>query len=134
MNYSIAAKSSSENQGLVVIDESHIAFGIDDNPKIVLPNPAELLLGSLAACILKSVERFSVFMKFRYTHADIDVSASRTEKPPRLDEMTYVLKIYSEDRINVTLLQKNIEQYGTIFNTIKSSCQINGSLTIVNDE
>ncbi len=66
-------------------------------------------------------------MKFEYESASIDVNAVRLEKPPRMDEIKYVLKIYSNDpKLNIKLLQKNIEKFGTIYNTVKLSCKIQG--------
>ena len=38
------------------------------------------------------------------------------------------LSIYSDDQLNIELLQKNIEKFGTIFNTVKSSCTVSGEI------
>jgi len=66
-------------------------------------------------------------MKFEYSKAEIYVEAIRKEKPPRMDEIRYLLKVYSQDdKLNINLLKKNIEKFGTIFNTVKISCSING--------
>ena len=68
-------------------------------------------------------------MNFEYSNAEIMVSATRLEKPPRMDEINYELKIYSQDNnLNINLLKKNIEKFGTIFNTVKSSCSITGEI------
>ncbi|MFB0947882.1 MAG: hypothetical protein QMB24_17315 [Spirosomataceae bacterium] len=49
-----------------------------------------------------------------------------------MDEITYELKIYSnDDRLNIDLLKKNIEKFGTISNTVKSSCTVVGEITKV---
>lgn len=128
MNYTIQAKSSKTQQGSITIHQSNIAFGVSTTSDQALPNPAELFLGSLAACILKSVERFSVFMKFGYSHAEIVVSAIRLERTPKLDTINYMLKIFGPSNINIDLLKKNLEQYGTIFNTVKSSSAITGNI------
>ena len=112
---------------------SKIDFGITPETAESLPNPAELFLGSLSACMLKNVERFSQLMKFTYSNASISLEANRLEKPPKIDEITYHLKIYSkEPHINQSLLKKNIENYGTIFNTVKAVCIISGTLEIIN--
>jgi len=129
MQYSIKASSSSKNDGSISIKQSKFIFGTTPKSADNLANPAELFLGSLSACILKGVERFSKFMNFEYSHAEISVSATRLEKPPRMDEIKYELKIYSEDeKLNISLLKKNIEKFGTIFNTVASSCTIIGDV------
>lgn len=57
------------------------------------------------------------------------MNAARLEKPPRMDEVHYKLKIYSTDsHLNIDLLKKNIEKFGTIFNTVQSSCTIAGTI------
>ena len=45
----------------------------------------------------------------------------------RIDKIEYNLRIYNhDDNLNTNLLRKNIEKFGTIFNTVKSSRDING--------
>jgi len=129
MNYSIKANSSSKDKATLNIKQSEINFGTTPETADTLPNPAELFLGSFAACILKNVERFSTFMNFEYSKAEITVSATRLEKPPRMDEINYELLIYSQDQsLNLELLKKNIEKFGTIFNTVQVSCTIVGNV------
>lgn len=134
MKYSVKAHSASKNDAVITIKESQIRFGIVAESEATLPNPAELFLGSFSACVLKNVERFSHLMKFNYSNAEITVSATRLEKPSRMDEINYELLIYSQDKtLNIPLLKKNIEHFGTIFNTIKSSCSISGTITLITE-
>jgi uncharacterized OsmC-like protein len=127
--YSVKANSFSKNKAAVGIKESEFDFGITPETNDQLASPAELYLGAFAACILKNVERFSVMMKFEYESATVEVTADRLEKPPRMDNIVYLLKVRSNDpKLNINLLQRNIEKFGTIFNTVKLSCQIDGSI------
>ncbi|MDF4202093.1 OsmC family protein [Maribacter sp. SA7] len=129
MKYFSKASSSSKNNASIRIKESEIVFGTTPESADHLPNPAELFLGSFSACILKNVERFSVLMNFEYSNAEIAVNAIRLDKPPRMDEINYELKIYSQDKnLNIDLLKKNIEKFGTIFNTVKSVCSVTGEI------
>jgi uncharacterized OsmC-like protein len=129
MNYSVKASSSSKNNASIHIKQAEINFGITPESDELLANPAELFLGSFSACILKNVERFSALMNFEYSTTELTVSAKRLEKPPRMDEIQYELKIYSQDSsLNIDLLKKNIEKFGTIFNTVKSSCSVVGTI------
>ncbi|WP_339889180.1 OsmC family protein [uncultured Flavobacterium sp.] len=134
MSYSVKANSSSKEKATVSIKQSEITFGITPETADTLPNPAELFLGSFSACILKNVERFSILMNFEYTKAEITVSATRLEKPPRMDEINYELIIHSQDNsLNIELLKKNIEKHGTIFNTVQASCTIVGKIKIITE-
>ena len=134
MNYSVKAEASSKSKASIHIKQSEIPFGITPDTADTLANPAELFLGSLSACILKNVERFSEFMNFEYSRAEITINATRLEKPPRMDEINYELRIYSKDsNLNLDLLQKNIEKFGTIYNTVKISCAINGTIKMITE-
>jgi uncharacterized OsmC-like protein len=131
MNYQIRASSTSNQDAVIHIKQSNVAFGTTPETAESLPNPAELFLGSFAACMLKNVERFSEMMKFAYTGATLEVNATRLENPPRMENITYYLIIYSEDKkLNSDLLKRNIEKYGTIYNTIKLACAISGTISV----
>lgn len=131
INYSIQAESMSGNDGNISVKESKIEFGTTSKTAENLPNPAELFLGSFASCILKNVERFSELMHFSYEKASLSVKAIRLEHPPRMENISYELLIYSQDeKLNLNLLQKNIEKFGTIFNTVKQFCSIVGEISI----
>jgi len=128
------ASSLAKKDAVVHIKQSNIAFGTTSVTSDTLPNPAELFLSSIAACILKNVERFSGIMKFTYTKSDVVVSGVRLENPPRMDNIIYELNIISADKkLNTALLQKNIEKHGTIYNTVKLSCSIAGTITKITD-
>ena len=131
MNYHIKASSIANKDAMVHIKQSEIEFGTTANTADILPNPAELFLGAFASCVLKNVERFSGMMKFSYAKASVEVKAARLENPPRMENIEYDLRIYSNDKkLNAVLLKKNIEKFGTIYNTVKLSCSISGTISI----
>lgn len=130
MTYAINAKSFANKDASITIRETSIQFGTTPQSNDTLASPADLFLSAFAACILKNVQRFSVLMKFEYAYADITVNAIRLEKPPRMDHIDYQLTVYTNDQnLNSALLKKNIEKFGTIYNTVKLSCTINGTVT-----
>lgn len=129
MEYSITATSTAKNDAMLNIKQSNIAFGTTEKTANELPNPAELFLSSFAACVLKSVERFSSFLHFEYDKAEIKVSATRLENPPRMEDIQYELTVFSKDeKLRIELLKKNLEKFGTIFNTVQKACSITGSI------
>lgn len=131
MNYQITASSVANQDASIHIKESNIAFGTTAKTAESLPNPAELFLGAFAACMLKNVERFSELMKFTYSKASLEVNATRLENPPRMDNIEYKLTINSDDtRLNIALLKKNLEKFGTIYNTVKLSSSISGTVSV----
>ena len=131
MEYSIKASSKSGDDAILNVKNSKINFGTTTKSSETLPNPAELFLGSFAACILKNVERFSGLLHYTYEGASIQVTATRYERPPRMDNVHYKCIVYSEDkRLKPGLLKMNIEKFGTIFNTVKAACTVEGVIEI----
>ena len=131
MEYHIKASSVSNQDAVIHIKQSDIDFGTTPKTAETLPNPAELFLGAFASCVLKNVERFSGMMKFSYTKATIEVNATRLESPPRMEHLIYNVTIYTNDKkLNTDLLKKNIEKFGTIYNTVKLSCAISGTVSV----
>jgi uncharacterized OsmC-like protein len=127
MKYSIKASSIAKVRLRYILRIRNVLGSPETADSVA--NPAELFLGSFAACALKNVERFSIMMNFDYSKAEITVSATRLEKPPRMDEIIYELSVYSQDSsLNIDLLHQNIENFGTIFNTVKASCSVMGEI------
>ena len=51
-----------------------------------------------------------------------------------MEHIEYLLTIYSDDdRLNPELLKKNIEKFGTIYNTVKLSCTISGTINTIKE-
>lgn len=92
-----------------------------------------MLLGAFAACCLKNIERFSDTLKFDYEHAQIEVVGERQEKPTKLVTIKYIILIKSEDpKLNPKLLHKNLQKFGTIYNTLKETCKVSGEIILIN--
>jgi uncharacterized OsmC-like protein len=95
------------------------------------PGPAELLCASLAACLLKNIERFSGLLPFEYEVASVTVEAERQDSPPQMTRMSYHIEIASEEPAHrAELLHRNILKFGTITNTIAAACELSGDLVV----
>ncbi|GGD96597.1 OsmC family protein [Planktosalinus lacus] len=131
MNYNITATAGKETNGHIDIRETQIHFGTEaGSPQ--LANPAEVFLSAFAACMLKNVARFSDMMHFNYDQATVEVTATREEKPPRIEQLTYTLTLQSNDpKLNTDLLKKNLQKFGTIYNTVAKSCRVEGTVKLV---
>lgn len=93
------------------------------------PGPAELLCASLAACLLKNIERYAEMLPFDYTIASVSVEAEREEAPPRIARMRYQVEIATDEPDHrVELLHRNIRKFGTITNTLAAACEISGRI------
>jgi uncharacterized OsmC-like protein len=90
-------------------------------------NPAELLLASLAACMLKGVERAAPILGFEFRGASVRLHAVREDAPPRIVSIDYDLVVDTDepDR-RLDLLHRNVLKYGTISNTLGRAVTITG--------
>jgi hypothetical protein len=71
-------------------------------------------------------------MPFRYLSVDIEVRAHRQDAPPRFVELEYEIRIMTtEDGRRVEMLHRNVQQFGTVFNTLAAVCDVHGTLTAV---
>ncbi len=131
MTYNLTAFSSPSEEGRVENGTNKLHFGVTKGSN--LSSPAELLISAFAACCLKNVERFSEYMKFNYTSSQIEVSSSRQEKPPMISEINFNLTVYSSStEINTDLLLRNLQKFGTIYNTLNEVCEIDGKISVQN--
>ncbi|UKN01093.1 OsmC family peroxiredoxin [Paracrocinitomix mangrovi] len=130
MEFTLKAVANATEKGTVQVGKNQIEFGITSDSE--LPSPADLLVSAFAACCLKNVERFSEFLHYQYEYAEISVNAIRAEKPPMIESISFDLKVKSlGGKINGDLLLRNLEKFGTIYNTLNKVCTINGSIEII---
>ena len=92
-------------------------------------NPAELLLTALAACMLKAIERVLPMLKFSLRDATVRVRGVRQDVPPRLVTIDYELVVEtdeSDERLD--LLHRNVQKYGTVYNTLAGAVKLSGTI------
>jgi uncharacterized OsmC-like protein len=91
--------------------------------------PADLLGAAFAACLLKNVERFSHLLPFRYDGASAHVSLEREDRPPRIARIRYQLRLITDEPPRrIALLERNLVQFGTIYNTLLRACEVIGEV------
>lgn len=130
MHYQVSASINPARAATFTVKTSNVTFGILSDQED-LPNPAELLLGAFAACCLKNVQRFSELLGFDYVSASIEVTGQRQEKPTKIIAIRYVVHLKSGDeKLNPALLHKNLQKFGTIYNTLKATCDVSGELLV----
>ena len=129
LEYKITATVQQGGSAKATANNSEIAFDATSGRDDVLPNPAELLLTSLAACMLKNVQRYSEILHIPYRKAKVSINGTRNDNPPFMSEISYLLEIDTDaDEHQLNTWHKNILKFGTITNTLKRSCLLEGSL------
>jgi uncharacterized OsmC-like protein len=127
--YRVSARVTAPGVATGSVKERTIEFDVSRASSDELPGPAELLALSLGACILKNVERFSHLLSFAYDGAEVTVEAERQDDPPRFTELTYELRIRTDESPHrVELLHRNLRRFGTVYNTLAATCEIDGTI------
>lgn len=125
----------------VTLDRSHARgsvasckdarIAVDSNPqgRDDAFNPAELLLAALGACMLKNIERVAPMLRFNLRGVHIVLHGERQDVPPRIQRITYAVVVdtdESEQRLD--LLHRNLQQFGTVYNTLAAATTIEGRI------
>lgn len=127
--YRVSARVTAPGIATGRAKEREIVFDASRRSSDELPGPAELLALSLGACILKNVERFSHLLSFTYDDAQVTVEAERQGDPPRFTRLTYELRIGTDESAHrVELLHRNLRRFGTVYNTLAASCDVDGTI------
>lgn len=114
-------------------NQSVVKFDATSGRDEVLPNPAELLLTSLAACMLKNVQRYSEILKIPYRSAKVTIHGIRSDNPPLMEKISYKLVIDTDaNERQLNTWHKNILKYGTITNTLNRACRLDGEVEKLN--
>lgn len=127
--YSVTARRIDGTGSLAVCKDAEITLDTKMAGRTDAFNPAELLLASVGACMLKSLQRFIPILHFEINGAQVKLHGLRQDSPPRMTEITYELIIEtSETDHRLELLHKNIRKYGTVSNTIAKACLLSGCI------
>lgn len=133
--YRVSARVIAHGIASGSVKEREIGLDVSRSSGDELPGPAELLALSLGACILKNVERFSHLLSFSYEGAEVTVEAERQDDPPRFSKLTYELRIRTDETPHrVELLHRNLRRFGTVYNTLAASCEVDGTIVAGPDE
>jgi len=92
-------------------------------------NPAEMLLASLAACILKGSERVVPMLAFDLRGIAVSLHGVRQDSPPKMIRIAYEIVVDTDETdARLNLLHKNLQKYGTIYNTLAGAVELSGTI------
>jgi uncharacterized OsmC-like protein len=129
LEYTVSAKRLDDTGSEATARGAHIILetGMAGRPDAL--NPAELLLASLAACMIKGAERVAPMIKFDLRGLEVSLHGQRQDSPPKMVAITYELVVdTSETDERIELLHKNIRKYGTISNTLDGALELSGTI------
>jgi uncharacterized OsmC-like protein len=92
-------------------------------------NPAELLLASLAACMLKGTERVIPMLGFALRGIEVSLHGIRQDSPPKMVRIDYEIVVDTDEPdARLALLHRNLMKYGTIYNTLAGATELVGTI------
>lgn len=90
-------------------------------------NPAELLLASITACMIKGIERVTPILKFSLEGVTVKIQGVRQDVPPRMESISYEIYVDTDESDQrLELLHDNVKKFGTVFNTVAPGTEIKG--------
>lgn len=92
-------------------------------------NPAEMLLASLAACMLKGAERVAPMLEFDLRGVEVSLHGQRQDSPPKMIRIAYEIVVETDESDQrLDLLHRNLRKYGTITNTLAEATELVGTI------
>lgn len=129
LNYTVNARRVDAHGSVATCKSASLVIDTDLSGRVDAFNPAELFLASLAACMLKGIERVVPMIKFDLRGVEARLTGVRQDAPPKIVSVSYELIVDSgESEQRLELLHTNVRKYGTIFNTVAASTNVAGTL------
>lgn len=129
LEYRVSARRLDSHGSEASTKEATITLDTDVNGRPDAFNPAELLLASIAACMIKGIERVAPMIHFQFRGAEVKLHGMRQDAPPMMVSIDYeiIVDTHEDDR-RLELLHTNIRKYGTISNTVARATKLEGTI------
>jgi len=129
LDYTVTARRIDSHGSEAMTKEARIVLDTDMAGRADAFNPAEMLLASLAACILQGTERVLPMLQFDLRGIEVSLHGVRQDSPPKMIRIEYEIVVdTNEDDHRIALLHKNLQKYGTIYNTLASATELVGTI------
>ena len=129
LEYNVQAHRIDAHGSEIAAKEAILVVDTDPQGRADAFNPAELLLGALAACIIKGAERVLPTLNFDLRELNVKLHAVRQDSPPKIVSIDYVITVDTDEPDHrIELLHTNIRKYGTISNTLAHAVPIDGKI------
>ena len=129
LEYHVSARRIDSHGSEATTKAARVVLDTDIEGRSDAFNPAEMLLASLAACMLKGAERVVPMLKFDLRGIEVSLHGQRQDSPPRMVRIDYEIIVDTqEDDRRIDLLHRNILKYGTISNTLAAATELSGTI------
>ena len=129
LTYDVSARRVDAHGSLASTKQAEIVLDTDISGRPDAFNPAELFLASVAACMIKGIERVTPMLKFSLRGVEVRLHGVRQDAPPKMVSINYELIVDTdESEQRLELLHINVRKYGTISNTVAEAVKLEGSV------
>ncbi len=129
LEYNVSARRIDSHGSEAFAKDARIVLDTDMAGRPDAFNPAEMLLASLAACILKGTERVIPMLAFELRGIEVWLHGMRQDSPPKMVRIDYEIVIDTDEPdARIALLHRNLQKYGTIYNTLADATELVGSI------
>jgi uncharacterized OsmC-like protein len=128
-DYRVDARRVDNHGSLAIAKEAEVVLDTDMAGRRDAMNPVELLLASLAACILKGTERVIPMLQFDLRGIEVSLRGVRQDSPPKIISIRYEITVDTDETdARLALLHKNLQKFGTIYNTLAGTADLSGNI------
>lgn len=129
LTYDVSARRVDAHGSLASTKKAEIILDTDLSGRPDAFNPAELFLASIAACMIKGIERVTPKLNFSLRGVEVRLRGVRQDSPPRMVSINYELIVDTDESDQrLELLHINVRKYGTISNTVAEAVKLEGSV------
>lgn len=129
MDYHVSAKRLDPHGSEASTKQATILLDTDVNGRPDAFNPAELFMASIAACMIKGIERVSPMIHFKFEGVEIKLHGVREDVPPSISALIYEIIVDTDETDQrLELLHTNVRKYGTISNTVAKATKLEGTI------
>ena len=129
LEYRVSAKRVDSHGSIASTKDAEIILDTDIKGRPDAFNPAELFLASIAACMIKGIERVTPMLKFDLRSVEVRLHGVRQDSPPKMVSVDYELIVdTNETDQRLELLHTNVRKYGTISNTVADATKLEGMI------
>jgi len=129
LEYSVHARRIDDHGSLATTKKAEITLDTDVKGREDAFNPAELFLASVAACMIKGIERVTPMLKFDLRGVEVRLHGVRQDSPPKMVSIDYEIVVDTDENDRrLDLLHTNVRKFGTISNTVAEATELEGSI------
>jgi uncharacterized OsmC-like protein len=127
LEYAVTARRIDAHGSTAACKDAAITLDTDIKGRTDAFNPAELFLASIAACMIKGIERVTPILHFELRGVEVKLTAIRQDAPPKIVAVRYELTVDTDETDQrLDLLHTNVRKFGTIFNTVSAATALDG--------